>query len=656
MKIFTNYDFNGNQLLNVSLQQLATAPASPFTGQMYYNTTSNRVFTWNGTTWVGADAQGATMTGADIVSAINASGSLIDNDNLSSGVNTAISKAHDQAHKASHVTGGADIIDNFTSTTSGLVPLSGGGTTKYLRADGTWVVPPDTDTVYTHPNHTGDVTSVGDGATTIANKAVTLAKMADMATASFIGRNTASTGVPEILSVATVKTMLGLVLTQTSNASGFALAGGTTSKTLTVSNTLTLAGTDGSTLNIGTGGTLGTGAFATAYIHPNHTGDVTSVADGATTIANNAVTNAKVAQMATMTIKGNNTGGTANASDLTVAQVKTMLGLVLTQTSNATGFSLAGGTTSKTLTVSNTLTLAGTDSSTLNIGAGGTLGTAAFTASTAYEPAVANGTANQVYGMNNAGTAKEWKSFGAIGTTGTAPAWALSTANTITLNIPLASAGSVTAGLLSNTDYAKIHSQNTDTGTTSATFTIGSSGNKLKNNAGEIQIRNNADNAYADLRVGNLVVEGTTTTVNAETIELADNKLLLNSNITTSAGNDSGGLAVKRLMADNTTRKDAELYYDNSTGRWTTIMGAVTGTLVTSALTNKVIATIGDAVATSIPVTHNFNTRDCVVSIRESASPYAGVMCDWEFTDANTVTFKFAVAPTSGQFVVTIVG
>lgn len=32
---------------------------------------------------------------------------------------------------------------------------------------------------YTHPNHTGDVTSVGDGATTIANNAVTVGKIAD---------------------------------------------------------------------------------------------------------------------------------------------------------------------------------------------------------------------------------------------------------------------------------------------------------------------------------------------------------------------------------------------------------------------------------------------------------------------------------------------
>lgn len=55
-----------------------------------------------------------------------------------------------------------------------------------------------------------------------------------------------------------------------------------------------------------------------------------------------------------------------------------------TLTINTNSGTLAFSAASKTLTVANTLTLSGTDSSTLNIGAGGTLGTAAFTASTAY--------------------------------------------------------------------------------------------------------------------------------------------------------------------------------------------------------------------------------------------------------------------------------
>lgn len=58
------------------------------------------------------------------------------------------------------------------------------------------------------------------------------------------------------------------------------------------------------------------------------TGDVTGSGTGsfAATIANNAVTNAKAAQMAANTIKANNTGSTANAADITVAQLNTMIG------------------------------------------------------------------------------------------------------------------------------------------------------------------------------------------------------------------------------------------------------------------------------------------------------------------------------------------
>lgn len=60
------------------------------------------------------------------------------------------------------------------------------------------------------------------------------------------------------------------------------------------------------------------------------TGPVTAPAgSNATTIAANSITNAMLAQMATLTLKGNNTGGTANATDLTVAQVLTMLGITL---------------------------------------------------------------------------------------------------------------------------------------------------------------------------------------------------------------------------------------------------------------------------------------------------------------------------------------
>ncbi|MFA5670666.1 MAG: hypothetical protein WC967_15620, partial [Balneolaceae bacterium] len=52
---------------------------------------------------------------------------------------------------------------------------------------------------YTHPNHSGDVTSTGDGATVIGNNKVTDAMLAKMATATIKGRKTAGTGNVEAL-------------------------------------------------------------------------------------------------------------------------------------------------------------------------------------------------------------------------------------------------------------------------------------------------------------------------------------------------------------------------------------------------------------------------------------------------------------------------
>lgn len=59
----------------------------------------------------------------------------------------------------------------------------------------------------------GDIVVSGTGATwTIDTGVVTLTKMANMATASLLGRNTAGTGAPEVLSASTVRTLLGLVI------------------------------------------------------------------------------------------------------------------------------------------------------------------------------------------------------------------------------------------------------------------------------------------------------------------------------------------------------------------------------------------------------------------------------------------------------------
>lgn len=65
-------------------------------------------------------------------------------------------------------------------------------------------------TAYAPVSMSGDATLASTGALTIAANAVSLGKMAQMATASLIGRNTAGTGNVEVLSAATAKTLLSL--------------------------------------------------------------------------------------------------------------------------------------------------------------------------------------------------------------------------------------------------------------------------------------------------------------------------------------------------------------------------------------------------------------------------------------------------------------
>lgn len=202
---------------------------------------------------------------------------------------------------------------------------------------------------------------------------------------------------------------------------------------------------------------------------------------------------------------------------------------------------------------------------------------------------------------------------------------------------------------------SKKHSQNTDSGTSQSSFYIGTDGPRIKNDNGQIQIRNNDDTGFADLKVNNLFVEGTQTIINSNEVNIGDGIIKLNADITSATLNSDGGIEVKRLKSDNTTEGNAAILFNESLDKWQVTEGAPEN-VQTFDIAKKYTATVGDGTATSFVLTHNLNTRDIAVTIRETSAPYAQVITDVEFTSVNTTTINFAQPPTVDQYTVTLVG
>lgn len=140
---------------------------------------------------------------------------------------------------------------------------------------------------------------------------------------------------------------------------------------------------------------------------------------------------------------------------------------------------------------------------------------------------------------------------------------------------------------------------------------------------------------------GNLTVNGTVTTVNTETINLADNIILLNSNATGTA-TESAGIEVERGTDDNRS-----LIWNETNNRWELQandgnyypIGYVTGA-------DSYATSIGGA--TSITVTHNLNTRDVDVQLYDNAT-YETVIADVVRATVNTLTVSFNTAPSAAS-------
>ena len=274
---------------------------------------------------------------------------------------------------------------NVTVTSSGgggtgavTISVSGGSGTGNVTGSGTTTV--GHVAVFNNTSATG-IQDGGPASLTIAGNSVSLGGSVSQDSITGLAATTAGivkhTATANTLGIAVAADFPTLNQNTTGNAAtvtGLSVASG---KTLTANNTLTLSGTDGSTLAIGGGGTLGSAAYtaSTAYV----------------AASSGTATNLTLAG----TLKDSNSSSAGSSG-----QVLSSLGTGTKWITPSSG----GNVTGTSPTVSGNVAVFNNTTGT-GIQDGGTLGTAAFTASTAYVSATTTQTAHKFLAGPTTGTA-----------------------------------------------------------------------------------------------------------------------------------------------------------------------------------------------------------------------------------------------------------
>ena len=599
----TSIDLNKNELLNARIQNLSAAPSTPVTGQIYYNTISNILFFYNGTTWI--QATGDTETVQDIVGAFVVGGTGIDATYVDgSGTLTIDIDSTVTTNSGSQTLTNKKLSDSTTT----IVDVS--DTTKAIKFDvagttgitGTLATAFTTDKTISFPDTVGTVITTGDTSTvtnTMLAGSIANSKLANSA----ITVNSASTSLG-----GSVTLYAGTTTLQTSSAN----------QALTGITSATLPGSTSGTVQLVPAAIAGTGTVITL---PGTTGTVVTTGDTGT------VTNTMLAgSIANNKLSNSTISGVSLGSNLNNLNIST--GLSGSSYNGSGAVTIAIDSTVATLTGSQTL-----QSKTLGTGTalGANLAASGYKITGLADPTSDQDAATKIY-VDNAVNGLSWK-----------PAANLLVVGNIALT---GSTGSLTidghdALTATHNGYRLLLTGQT-TATEKGVYTYSDAG------AGYTLTRSTDADVYTELIGATIFIqEGTTY---GKTSWLQSNHYLTSfasQNWVQMAG-AGAYVAGAGLAADGTT-------FNVGAGTGITV-NADTVQINTAVVVRKYSVSVGDTTNTSYTITHDLGTRDVTIQVYDNSSPYAQVEADVEHTNTTTATIKFATAPTTDQFRVVVHG